>query len=182
MIVGSMPRTPSLSTDTIETLLTAYAETGSQAAAARKAGVPLSTAQRYLAKTPKAAASVVAQQRVVIERVGASMWDTRAALDDNFTRLLRLVEQLENAPRMEPLVYVVVLREIREHVATGMKLARLMLDVNEVKLFQEAVIEAIGEADADTRARLVHKLQERRAVGLALGSPDSPHGRGPGKL
>jgi molybdenum-dependent DNA-binding transcriptional regulator ModE len=137
-----MARLPSLTTDTIETLLTAYAETGSQSAAARKAGVPVSTARRYLSQTPKAASPVVAQQRAVIERAGASMWDTRAALDENFARLLRLVEQLESAPKMEPLVYVVVLREIREHVTTGMKLARLMLDVNEVRLFQEAVVEA----------------------------------------
>lgn len=177
-----MARTPSLSPDTIEALLNAYAETGSQRKAARQAGVPFATAQRYLAQTPKAATPVVAQQRAVIEKAGASMWDTRAALDDNFNRLLRLVEQLESAPRMEPLVYVVVLREIREHVTTGMKLARLMLDVNEVRLFQDAVIEAIGEADADTRARLIRKLQERRAVGLALGGPDGHHGRGPGKL
>lgn len=168
-----MARPPSVDGDTLERLLTAFAETGSKSAAARRAGIPLSTAKRYLQETPKAAAPVVVAQQAVIERSGASLWDTRQALDENYARLLRLVDKFEKqvdaANPMPTVVYLSTLKEIREHVTVGIKLAALMVDMQEVRQFQQAVIEAVGEADDQTRERILRKLQERRAVGLAVG-------------
>ena len=168
-----MARPPSVEGDTLERLLTAYAETGSKAAAARRVGIPLSTAKRYLQGTRKAAAPVVAVQQAMIERSGASLWDTRGALDENYARLLRLVDQFEKqvdaANPMPAAVYLSTLKEIREHVTVGIKLAALMVDIQEVREFQRAVIEAVGEADDQTRERILGRLQERRAVGLAVG-------------
>ena len=163
-------------------LLDAYRRLGSVSGAARAVGVSRSTAQRYLEGTPPAAAPIVAQQRQVIEVQGASLFDTRAALEETYQRIQRLVQQLEDGivlvsidatgkeyyTSVSPAILVGAIKEAREHIMAGVKLYQLMLDVDEVRKFQESVLEAIEEADAPTRERIEAKLQERRAMGLAL--------------
>ena len=174
-----MGRKPSIDPETGERLLEAYQRLGSKSAAAREIGVSEDAADRYLSKLPKAAAPVVAQQRQIVERAGASLWDTRGALDENYGRLLALMGQLERGileertgsdgpyTTMTPIaVHVATLKEIREHIKTSMDLGKLLIDIEEVRKFQTAVLEAIGEADEATRQRIIEKLRERRALGL----------------
>lgn len=176
-----MGRKPSIDEATGERLLEAYQRLGNKSAAAREIGVSEDAAARFFAGLPKAAAPALASQQQVVERAGASLWDTRSALDQNYSRLLTLMDQLdrgileerqgEGGPytTMTPIaVHVATLKEIREHIKTAMDLGKLLIDIDEVRKFQQAVIEAIGEADADTQQRIIVKLRERRALGLAL--------------
>jgi molybdenum-dependent DNA-binding transcriptional regulator ModE len=174
-----MGRKSSIDEKTGARLLEAYGRLGSKSAAARKIGVSEDAADRYLRDTPKAAAPVVAQQRQVIEVAGASLWDTRQALDENYGRLLGLMARLEDGileerqgsdgpyTTMTPIaVHVATLKEIREHIKTAMDLGKLLIDIEEVRKFQQAVLEAIGEADDATRQRIIAKLRQQRALGL----------------
>jgi molybdate transport repressor ModE-like protein len=162
-------------------LLEAYQRLGSVPAAAREVGVGQSAAYRYLEGTPSAAAPVVVQQRDVVETAGASLFDTRRALEENYRRVLRVVNQLEDGitlvgtdregkeyyTSVSPAILVGALKETREHIMAGVKLYELLLSVEEARAFQEAVLEAIGEADDATRKRILDKLQERRALDIA---------------
>jgi len=52
-------------------------------------------------------------------------------------------------------------REIREHIKTALELEKLLVDVDAIRVFQQSVIEAIGEADEATKQRIITKLKER---------------------
>jgi molybdenum-dependent DNA-binding transcriptional regulator ModE len=179
-----MGRTPSIDVAKGKVLLEAYGRLGSKRAAAEEVGVSIGSAMRFFESVPEAAAPAVTQQRVVVEAAGASLWDTRRALEDNYQRLLKLYQQLEAGileerqgvagpyVTMTPVTTnVAALREIREHVKVSVDLAKLLIDIEEVRKFQNAVLDAIHEADPATRERIIAKLRERRALGLALGGP-----------
>lgn len=176
-----MGRKPSISEAQGAQLLDAYQRLGDKRAAMREVGVSESAGYRFFENLGENIAPVVATQRQIIEKAGASLFDTRAALEENYGRLLTLMTQLEagileerqgsDGPytTMTPIsVHVAALRELREHIKTGMDLQKLLIDVAEVQKFQQAVIEAIGEADPATQQRILAKLKQRRAVGLAL--------------
>lgn len=171
-----MGRTPSIDPETGARLLDAYQRLGNKSAAAREIGVSEDAAARYLKDTPKAAAPVVAQQQEIVQAASASLWDTRRALEDNYQRLLKLYQQLDAGISEQRGEYVTLtpiatnvaaLREIREHVKVSVDLAKLLIDIEEVRKFQSAVLDAIHEADPATRERIIAKLRERRALGLA---------------
>lgn len=172
-----MGRAPSIDETKGAALIEAYRRLGSKRAAAEAAGVSIGSAMRFFESLPEAAAPVVAQQQQLVARAGEGLWDTRQALGENYDRLSTLVKKLEDGivlqngewVTMTPVAtHVAALREIREHIKTSLDLAKLLIDVDEVRKFQQAVIEAIGEADEPTRQRIVAKLRERRALGLAL--------------
>jgi molybdenum-dependent DNA-binding transcriptional regulator ModE len=166
-----MPRKPSIDETIGEALFTAYQRLGTIAGAAREVGVSESAARRYLAETPKAATPIVASQRQILETAGASLFETRAALEQNYQRILGLEQKLNlldlgNPKAVEATAKVI--REIRGHIESGVKIYELWLSVEAQRQFREAVLEAIAEADESTRARIIAKLRDRRAVGLAL--------------
>lgn len=166
-----MGRLPSIDETTGQQLLDAYQRLGSKAAAAREAGVSESAARRYFEGLPEAAAPSIAAQRQIVETAGASLWETRAALDENYQRTLDLVLMAQALDMANPKAVAAatgVFREIRAHIESSLTLVKLLIDVDEVKKFQQAVLEAIAEADEPTRQRIIQKLRERRAVGLAL--------------
>lgn len=164
-----MGRSPSIDSETGERLIEAYQRLGSQRAAAAEVGVSVGSAQRFFESLPKAAAPVIAQQQQLVTVAGADLWDTRSALDENYQRLIRLVDIAQGATTSKEIqAYTGVLREIRSHIESGMDLAKLLVDIDEVRTFQQAVIEAIGEADERTKERIIAKLRQRRALGLAL--------------
>src|SRR5258706_10021686 len=167
-----MGRSASIDPETGRRLLDAYQRLGNQSAAAREIGVSEDAANRYLKNTPKAAAPVVAQQRQIVEAAGASLWDARASLDTNYQRAIKLYEQLETGIRLEGGEYstptpiatnVAALREIREHIKAAADLFKLLIDIEEVRKFQQAVIEAIREESPATAERIIAQLRERRA-------------------
>ncbi len=172
-----MGRKPSITPEQGEALLEAYGRLGSIRAAAAEVGVSEDAAQRYAAKFPKSAAPVIAQQQYIVETAGASLFDTRAVLEENYGRIKKLADQLDQGIMLingeyqalvPPATNVAAIKEIREHVETSMKLMKLLVDVDEVRKFQQAVLEAIGEADEPTKHRIIAKLRERRALGLTL--------------
>lgn len=176
-----MGRAPSIDEPAGKQLLEAYQRLGSIAAAAREVGVSESAARRYFDGLPKVATPTMAAQRQILETAGASLWDTRQALTENYGRLLTLVAQLERGileekqgsdgpyTTMTPIAtHIAALKEVREHVQAGIKLYQLLLSIDETRKFQQAVLEAIGEADDATRQRIIANLQARRALELAL--------------
>lgn len=170
-----MGRKPAIDQATGEALLAAYQRLGSQAAAARELGLSEDAVNRFFAGLPKAAAPAVAQQQALVERASSSLWETRTALDDNYTRLLTLVTQLEQGIVLQGGEYVTLtpvathvaaLREIREHIKTAVDLGKLLIDIEAVREWQQVVIDTIGAADEPTRQRIIAALRERRALGL----------------
>jgi hypothetical protein len=170
-------RKPSIDTATGERLIEAYQRLGSKRAAADEVGVSLGSALRFFESLPAAAAPAVAQRQELAERAVVNLWDTRQALDHNWKRVQALIEQLDSGITVQngeyvtltpPATLVAALREAREHIKTSLELGRLLVDIEEVRAFQQAVIEAIGEADEATRERVIAKLRQRRALGLAL--------------
>lgn len=172
-----MGRKPSISPAQGEALLLAYRRLGTVRAAAQDVGVSEDAASRYIAKFAESAAPVVAQQQHIVETAGASLFDTRAVLEENYGRIKKLAHQLDQGillvngeyqALVPPATNVAAIKEIREHVETSLKMLKLLVDVDEVRKFQQAVLEAIGEADEPTKHRIIAKLRERRALGLAL--------------
>lgn len=167
-----MGRRASITPEQGAALLEAYGRIGTVAGAAREIGVSEDAAGRYLRDTPRAAAPVIVQQREVIEVAGASLFDTRVALEENFRGLQELLVQARSNDMANPKAVAAannVFKEVREHIEAGTRMLELMLRLDETKKFQDAVLEAIGEADEPTQKRIIAKLQERRALGLALG-------------
>lgn len=171
-----MGRTPSIDAATGERLLAAYQRLGSQRKAAAEVGVSKDAASRFFATLPTAAAPAMAAQQELVATTGARLWETRSALQDNYDRIQKLLAQLDTGivqqggewVTLTPIAtHVAAIREAREHIRTAVDLGKLLLDIEQVRAFQQAVIEAIGEADPATRERLIAKLRERRAVGLA---------------
>jgi hypothetical protein len=176
-----MGRTSSIDEETGKRLIEAYQRLGSERAAAREVGVSIGSAQRFFESLPKAAAPSIATQQQIVEKAGASLWDTRSALDANYNRLLTLMGQLERGileektgsdgpyTTLTPITtHVATLKEIREHIKTAMELGKLLIDIDEIRKFQQAVLAAIGDADADTQQRIIASLRQQRALGLAV--------------
>lgn len=180
-----MGRTPSIDETTGARLLDAYQRLGTKSAAAREIGVSEDAAARFFAGLPKAAAPALASQQQVVAAAGASLWNTHAAMDANYQRALKLYAQLEQGISIQsgdhvsltPIATnVAALREIREHIKLYADIAKMLLDIEEVRTFQRAVIEAIRETDPATAQRLIAKLRKQHALGLALsGSGGAGH-------
>lgn len=180
-----MGRTPSIDEATGERLLEAYQRLGSQRAAASEVGVSVGSAQRFFESLPKAAAPSLAMQRQVIDAAGTSLWDTHAAIDENYRRALRLYQQLEQGITIQhgdhvsltPIATnVAALREIREHIKLYAEIAKMLMDIEQIRIFQQTVIEAIREESPAVADRIIARLRERRALGLALdGSGGADH-------
>ena len=165
--------------DKQQALFDAYTRLGSLRKAANEVGVSKSTAERWLKSVPKAAAPVIAQQQHIVEAAGTSLWDTRAVLEDSYRRLVNLVDKLEAGIQLvnvngndeyvtytPPSTLVAAIKELREHGETSVKIAKLILEIDEIRTFQQAVLDTLAEADESLRQRALEKLRQRRALGL----------------
>ncbi len=182
-----MGRAPSIDEAKGKELLEAYQRLGSKRAAADEVGVSIGSAMRFFESLPAAAAPSVATQQQVIEAAGANLWNTHVAMEQNYQRALKLYQQLEagileerkgsDGPytTLTPIsTHVAALREIREHIKLYADIARMLADIEEVRKFQRAVIEAIREADPATAQRIIAKLRELGALVLALTGSGGP--------
>ncbi len=164
-----------------QALFDAYTRLGSLRKAADEVGVSKSTAERWLKSVPRAAAPVIAQQQHIVEAAGTSLWDTRAVLEDSYRRIVRLVDQLEAGIQLvktgekdeyitytPPATLVAAIKELREHGETSIKIAKLIMEIDEIRAFQQSVLETLAEADESLRQCAIEKLRQRRAVGLTL--------------
>lgn len=179
-----MGRKSSITPEQGERLLEAYKRLGSKRAAARASGVSEDAAARYLADTPRAAAPALASQQHVVAVASASLFDSTAALDENYQRVLRLIEKLEagiievkqsaTGDRYEtmvsPAILVTALREARGYIDSAAKLLELMISVNEVRRFQQAILDVMAaEIDEPTRQRIFDRLRQQLPLGLLPG-------------
>lgn len=178
-----MGRTPSIDEAKGKELLAAYQRLGSKRAAADAVGVSVGSAMRFFESLPEAAAPAVAAQRQVVETAGASLWNTHAAMDENYQRALKLYDKLEQGIYQQngetltltPVATnVAALREIREHIKLYADITKMLVDIEEVRKFQRAVIEGIRETDPATAQRIIAKLRELGALGLAVPGAGGP--------
>ncbi len=183
-----MGRASSIDEATGKRLIDALGRLGSIRKAAAECGVSKDAASRYFATVKQASAPAVVlpeqppepevvRPQSLANVAHASLWDSKTALEANYQRITRLADQLdagiieengEFSTTTPVATNVKAIKEIREHVKTSMDLLRLLIDVDEVRKFQDAVIEAIGEADEPTKHRILAKLRERRALGSTL--------------
>jgi CheY-specific phosphatase CheX len=76
----------------------------------------------------------------------------------------------------DPRLYLLsLIREIRQEIEIGVRLAERLHDIQEVERFQQEVLSAIGEASPEVAARIRSALHERRALRLALRPPGPDH-------
>lgn len=180
-----MGRSSSITPEQGERLLEAFKRLGNKSAACREIGVSEDAGMRYLASAPKAATPTLASQQTVIAAAGASLFDARAVLQLSWQRIEKLISQLESGivlqrqgddgelyeTMVSPAILIAAIKEGREHIQAAMKLYELMIRVEEVQKFQQAILQVIGEIDEPTRRKIIAKLHELRAAGLALLGP-----------
>jgi predicted transcriptional regulator len=63
--------------------------------------------------------------------------------------------------------------EIRKQLGLLLNIAQALYNVEEVKLFQETVLEVIGSASEELREKIVRDLQQRRALRSSFSIPGS---------
>jgi molybdenum-dependent DNA-binding transcriptional regulator ModE len=176
-----MGRKSSIAPEQGERLLKAYQRLGTVSAAAREIGVSEDAAARYLKATPAAAAPTIVTQRVAIETAQASLFDSTAALEENYRKVLTLIDRLEagiievrqsaTGERYEtmvsPQVLVAALKEARGYIDSASRLLELMVSVTEVRRFQQAILDVLAsEVDEPTRQRILDRLRRDLALGL----------------
>ena len=156
-------------------LLEAMKEGLSERQAAKATGVSRSAAQRYLASIGPELAPIVSQSARIVEQAGASLFDTRTVLEENYQRVLKLISQLDAGiievkgewqTHTPVTTMIAALREVREHAKDSLDALRLLISIDQTAAFQQTVIEAIREADPATAKLIIDKLKERRALGL----------------
>jgi molybdenum-dependent DNA-binding transcriptional regulator ModE len=178
-----MGRKSSITPEQGEALLEAYKRLNSVRAAALELGVSEDAAGRYIAKFAESTAPVVAQQQHIAESVGASLWDTKTVLEQNYKRLEQLIAHLEKGIEIHGVAaletlspkqitaYVGAIRAMNSQAETSLKLLEALTNIQAIQAFQQSVLEALGEADPALRQRAIAILKERRALGLALFQP-----------
>jgi molybdenum-dependent DNA-binding transcriptional regulator ModE len=179
-----MGRTPSIDEAKGKALLAAYGRLGSKRAAAEEVGVSIGSAMRFFESVPEAAAPTVVTQRAAIETAGASLFDSTAALDENYRKVLTLIDRLEagiievkesaSGERYEtmvsPAILVSALKEARGYIDSASRLLELMVSVQEVRRFQQTLLDAMAsELDEPTRQRILDRLRRDLALGLLPG-------------
>jgi AcrR family transcriptional regulator len=172
-------------------ILEAYQRLGSKKAVARELGLSDGAVRRFFDSLESESSEITTQSPGFLTRraaisLAADLWDTRRALEENYLRAVKLVEQLErgileerNGPNgpyttLTPIaVHIAALKEVREHIKLASALSGQLLSLEAIQAFQAAVLEAIEVADRDTRDRIISALQNAGAlVGAALGPGD----------
>ena len=120
--------------------------------------------EQRIAKLEKPAA--LSQPKVVQEAL-ASVFDTRAALEENFKGCYALLK--------DPDVDALQVRSlVLKHIEAGLKVVERLYQVSEQQAFQEEVLRVLDECEPGTRQRILERLSQRRAVRAAFASgPDA---------
>ena len=179
-----MGRKPSIGPEAGQALVEAYGRLGSVAAAARAVGVSESAARRYFDDLPKAATPTMASQQAIFETVAASVFESTAALEENYRKVMALIVKLEAGiiearrsatgerfeTQVSPAVLVGGLKEARGYITAATQLLELMTSVHEVRRFQQAVLDVmVTELDEPTCQRIIARLRQRLTYGLLPG-------------
>ena len=124
---------------------------------------PAAVSQRVKAMEKRAAAKAPPHATLAV----ASMWDTRAAAEENYQRCLLLLTDCENATERTR-----ALAEIRQHLQFGMQVLETLYTVQETQDFMTEVLDVIGRIDNEARDTILRQLAEKRALRAAF----LPHG------
>jgi hypothetical protein len=62
--------------------------------------------------------------------------------------------------------------EIRKQMGTLLDVAKTLYNAEESRAFQHIVINAIGEADPDTKKKIISKLQQAQSIGRVIKRPE----------
>lgn len=128
--------------------------------------------QNEIARLVGMSASAVSQRAARLERNGvsrtpeavaiahASLWDTKAAAEENYRRALGNYLIAEDKTK--------AIAEIRNHIKLGMDVLAVLYSLEEVKAFQEEVLALFDEFDPQLRERLLARIRERRTVRAAF--------------
>ncbi|MFH1885420.1 MAG: winged helix-turn-helix transcriptional regulator [Pseudomonadota bacterium] len=143
----------------------------SQKDIARRLGVSEGGVSKALRRINTAAAKDVALRTAgrindrklnVMDQLGELVAKLRAELDN-------IEQELESRPGKERMAWqdqqIKYAAELRKQISVVMDVMKTMYDINEVRTFQEVVIEEIGHADEETKQRIVNRLRDRRALG-----------------
>lgn len=94
-----------------------------------------------------------------------SMWDTKAAADENFARVRELLGQKYFA---DTKTRVRIHAEIRAHLELGVRVMETLYAIQEQAAFQALVLEILDEFDESARERILDRMRERRALRKAV--------------
>ena len=128
-----------------------------QAEMARLAGVSTAAISKRIANIERTS---LAKAPANIERSYASIWDTKAAIEENYERAIKNFEMSEDATR--------AIAEIRNHQKLSIDVLAMLYSVEEVRAFQEEVLAVINECEPSLRERIIQRLQQRRSIRAAF--------------
>ena len=134
----------------------------SQSAAAKRLGVSRQAVnlrlQQLRGKTTKA---------VVVKKVEECIdqkLDAMAQLHKINSRANELLDKIED----DPALAVKVMAEIRGQLKLQLEIFQALYDLTAAQEFQEEILKTIGEVSPDVRTKIIHKLNEKRAIRSAV--------------
>lgn len=100
----------------------------------------------------------------VAARAVESLWDTKAAADANYARLIAIMDQSEllTGDRIR------VIAEIRQHLAFSMQVMETLFAVQESKAFMDEVMDVLEECDPKVRQRVFDRLRQKKSLRAAF--------------
>lgn len=130
----------------------------SQAETARKLGVSRqAVSQRLQELRGKTTRCIVTRNtREIVDGKLDSISQLRKIND----KANELLDELEGDPGMS----LKVMAEIRGQLKLQLEIFEVLYSVQAAQEFQNEVLQAIGEADADTRRKIINRLNEKRAI------------------
>lgn len=131
---------------------------------AAKLGVSRNTVKARLDHLAPAAVA----RPLTAQVAGASMWDTQEALQANYQRCLKLLQEAQETG-VEVRDRNRILAEIRNHLEAGVRVAQVLYDTQRTEAFMATVLDVIGGCDPELRAEILRRLDEQRSVRLAFG-------------
>ncbi len=103
-------------------------------------------------------AAVVQEQN---NRPVRSIWDVRERLQENFERVEAALAQIESDA--DARLRLAAAEELRQHIALANKTLETAVRAEAIQAFQEVVLQALEEAGAAVRRKVIEKLNARAA-------------------
>ncbi|MBW2408841.1 MAG: hypothetical protein JRF72_03510 [Deltaproteobacteria bacterium] len=87
---------------------------------------------------------------------------------DQLYKINEMANQLLDDLEAKPNLKLKVMAEIRGQLKLQLEIFQCLYDMRAVQEFQEEVLTAIGDAAPDVRKRIIHSLNEKRAIRSAV--------------